>query len=197
MLLFDLIIPRHIGCCDLQANGKSIDDLLQQARTYRNQLDASFNKRQQKFIQRNLKPLKKRIASLEVDHDHFLQAAAARQNEIKNLTGISEEAKAAMQNSAENATVFTIESQGQRTTLNIETILKRKQKICILANQRIIRQNDKFMRLFTRFNYRLSNYLRALNKGAGHQEVDVAMNAKPKVMQPWTFNIPYSSPSEL
>ena len=194
MYITDKIIPMIIGNRDRRNNGQQLsNELILQAVTYRNILDASYRKKEQKLVVRSLAPLKKRIKPLEVDHDRFLRAVEDKRREIMQYPGVSDEDKIHLAQSAANAE-YTLEKNGQKTVLNIDKIMKQKNLICIEANRLIDKKNDKLKKLHSTFNYRLANYLRAVNNHSRRgKEVLVEMTAELKLMQHWSSSERYSS----
>ena len=197
MFITDYLIPRLIAKRDLRANTGSYDSLLQQAFSYRNHLDAKFNKKEKEAIRRNLTPLKKQIAPLEIDHDRFERAVEERKSEIAQWAGVSAEAKAFKIQETDTAQTLVTERDGRKISLVIGEIKTRKKIICIKANKRIVKQNDRFRRLHAAFCYRLANYLWVLNKFAELQEVKIELTTEPKTLEQWDFNTQFSASPEL
>jgi len=103
MYITDKIIPMVIGKRDKRTSKQDSDNLLRQAMTYRNTLDAGFRKKERALAIRRLAPLKKRIKPLEVDHDRFLRAVEDKKREIMQYPGVSDEEKIHLAQSAANA----------------------------------------------------------------------------------------------
>jgi len=194
MYITDKLIPMIIGNRDRRSNGQQLsNELMLQAVTYRNILDANYRKEEQKIVVQSLASLKKRIKPLEVDHDRFLHAVEDKRREILQYPGVSDVDKLHLAQSAANAE-YTLEANGQKTVLNIDKIMKQKDLICIEANSLIDKKNDILKKLHSAFKYRLANYLRAVNSHSQRgKEIQVEMTAALKLMQHWNSSEVYSS----
>ena len=193
MFITDYLRPRFIAKKDLEQCSDSLQNLEKQVSTYTNTLAVSFLKKEEASLKRNLSRLQKRIAPLEVDHARFLKGVSERKNSISQMAGLSPDVKNSLRVSAENASVLTLRSKGRETILNIRKILCKKKLLCIKANKRIIRANDHFQRLHKRYEYRLANYLRVVNTHPDLPEIHTELNATPRALEEWNYELPDSS----
>ena len=148
------------------------------------------------MIRRNLSLLQEKIAPLDIDHKSFLSAVDYRIDEIKKMTGVSDEDKESLLIKANATSRFVIERHDKTVVLDFDEIIKRKSVVCNKANKRIVKQNDRLKRLHNTFKCRLSNYLRALNKNKEHEQIELTFEIQPIVLKEWDFNNPTSTPED-
>ena len=197
MYLTDFLVPMLIGSKDRKVSSSSTEDsLLRQANTYRDQLETLFKKKEQQLIRRNLSFFKEKIAPLDIDHKSFLAAVDYRIDEIKKMTGVSDEDKESLLIKANASSRFVIERHDKTVVLDFDEIIKQKSVVCNKANKRIVKQNDNLRRLHNTFKCRLSNYLRALNKNKDHEQIELTFDIQPIVLKEWDYNNPNSIPDE-
>jgi len=190
------MIPSLQGLLDLFMSKGSFDNQKKRASSKGKQYESDFLKHELASLYRNLKHLRKAISKLDIQHIRFV---STKENKIKKLEvsdGRSEELRTLRILDASNATAFTVGQYKNETILDEDEIKRKKRPICEEANFREIREADHSKLLLLRYQNRMKNYLRQLNKNLIHEEIIIPLEVSSRVPQFWDFEAIRSCPKE-